>query len=152
MEIEYDLAYLFVLRLEWFDFLSDPGRRFASRDGQFAEDRAFWWKEKSSMQVKTKIIPITPVSAIALIYAEPRTEQADADREASHDDAGFSMGFAAKIKPLDLNPAMIRPLLGRTREILDLAAPPPARRGCKDCAKLAGLIGLLEGRNDAGKA
>lgn len=63
----------------------------------------------------------------------------------SHDAAGFSMGFAAKIKPLDLNPGMIRPLLERTREILDLAAPPPSRRGCKDCAKLNGLIAMIEG-------
>ncbi len=88
-------------------------------------------------------VGISPVTAIALIYAEPRTEQADADREASHDAAGFSMGFATKIKPLDLNPGMIRPLLARTREILDLIAPPSARRGCKDCAKLDGLIGLI---------
>jgi len=100
----------------------------------------------NSYALIAEAVGISPVSAIALIYAEPRTEQADADREANHDDVGFSMGFAAKIKPLDLNPGMIRPLLERTREILDMPEPPPARSGCKDCAKLDGLIGVIEGR------
>ena len=85
-----------------------------------------------------------PVSAIALIYTEPRTEQADADRDASHDDAGFSMGFAAKIKPLELNTAMLRPLLDRARAILDLDSSPKGRHGCKDCEKLDGLIEVLK--------
>lgn len=105
----------------------------------------------NSYALIAEAVGIAPVSAIALIYAEPRTEQADADREASHDDVGFSMGFAAKIKPLDLNPGMIRPLLVRTREILDMSTPPPARLGCKDCAKLNGLIGVIEGREAMGQ-
>ena len=88
-------------------------------------------------------VGIAPVSAIALIYAEPRTEQTDADLEANHDAAGFSMGFAAKIKPLKLNPGMIRPLLKRAREILDSKTPPARRPGCKDCERLDGVIGML---------
>jgi hypothetical protein len=104
----------------------------------------------NSYALIAEAVGIAPVSAIALIYAEPRTEQADADREASHDAAGFSMGFTAKIKPLDLNPEMIRPLLARAREILDLHVPPPARGGCKDCAKLEGVIAMIEGRGDEG--
>ncbi|MEQ1935843.1 MAG: PD-(D/E)XK nuclease family protein [Fimbriimonadaceae bacterium] len=97
----------------------------------------------NSYALIAEAVGISPVSAIALIYAEPRTEQADADRKESHDASGFSMGFAAKIKPLDLNPGMSRPLLERTREILDKPEPPLARGGCKECAKLDGLIGLL---------
>lgn len=100
----------------------------------------------NSYALIAEAVGVSPVSAIALIYAEPRTGQADADREASHDAAGFSMGFTARIKPLDLNPGMIRPLLARAREILDLRAPPPARRGCKNCAKLDGLIAVIGGR------
>jgi hypothetical protein len=100
----------------------------------------------NSYALIAEAVGIAPVSAIALIYAEPRTEQADADREANHDAAGFSMGFAAKIKPLDLNPGMIRSLLARTRELLDLPSPPRGRAGCKDCEKLDKLIGVIEGR------
>ncbi len=97
----------------------------------------------NSYALIAEAVGIAPVSAIALIYAEPRTEQADADRETSHDEGGFTMGFGAKIRPLDLNPGMIRPLLDRTRAILDMPKPPPVRSGCKDCAKLDGLIGLI---------
>ena len=102
----------------------------------------------NSYALIAEAVGIAPVSAIALIYAEPRTEQTDADLEANHDDAGFSMGFAAKIKPLELNPGMIHPLLERAREILDSKTPPPARRGCKDCEKLDALIGLIEEREE----
>ena len=92
-------------------------------------------------------VGISPVSAIALIYAEPLTDQSAADLEANHDEAGFSMGFAAKIKQLVLNTEMVHPLLGRAREILDLQVAPSGRRGCKECEKLDGLIALIE--NDA---
>jgi len=97
----------------------------------------------NSYALIAEAVGITPVSAIALIYAEPRTEQADADKEASHNGDGFAMGFAATVKPLELNTAMIRPLLRRAREILDAPTPPASRRGCKDCAKLDGLMQVL---------
>ena len=51
----------------------------------------------NSYALIAEAIGISPVSAIALIYAEPRTEQADADRKENHDASGFSIGFAAKI-------------------------------------------------------
>ena len=91
-------------------------------------------------------VGIAPVCALALIYAEPRTDEAAANDDRSHLDGGFAMGFDVTIKPLDLETAMIRPLLARARELLDLPSPPRGRAGCKNCAKLDGLIGLIEGR------
>lgn len=84
-----------------------------------------------------------PVSAIALIYMEPRTESSDAKRGDVGHDRGFLMSFHATIKPLKLDLDRIEPLLLRYRDIVSQTTPPAGRVGCKDCAKLDGVIALI---------
>jgi len=84
-----------------------------------------------------------PVSALALIYMEPETDREHAHPGKAGRTSGFSMGFAAKVLPLELAPSRVEPLLQRTREIVERAAPPDGRPGCKDCARLEGIVGLL---------
>jgi hypothetical protein len=86
-----------------------------------------------------------PVSALALIYTEPETDEAHAHPSRAGRATGFAMGFAAKIVPLKLEPTRIDPLLRRTRNIVLADAPPEGRTACKDCIKLAGIVGLLAG-------
>ncbi len=63
---------------------------------------------------------LAPVSALALIYTEPVTDQASASEDANHRDDGFAMGFAASILKVKLDVGMLPPLLARTREIYEM--------------------------------
>ena len=83
------------------------------------------------------------VSAIALIYAEPMTEMADALPGNAGRDHGFIMPFRATVKPLPLYLARVEPLLEQYRELVEQTAPPAGRAECKDCLKLEGLVGLM---------
>ena len=85
------------------------------------------------------------ISALALIYTEPQTASDDAHPDRSGRDSGFAMDFAARILPLPLQPSMVEPLLRRTKEIVESDAPPAGREGCKECERLAGVVGLLAG-------
>ena len=55
------------------------------------------------------------------------------------------MEFSAHIRPVDLAPDKIPPLLAKVREIYDQKRPPKPQEGCKDCALLQGLIELAGG-------
>jgi hypothetical protein len=85
----------------------------------------------------------SPVSALALVYAEPVTDQAAASHGTNQRNDGFAMGFAVRVVPVKLDLSTIPPLLGRVREILDLPEPPAGRTGCRDCLKIDGLLNLL---------
>ena len=83
---------------------------------------------------------LKPVTALALIYTEPVTDDASASEDAVHRDDGFAMGFAAKVVDVELNPAIIGPLLAKTREICDLPTSPRGRTGCRNCGLLDDLL------------
>ncbi len=83
------------------------------------------------------------VSALTHIYTEPQTDSEAAHPDRSGRDAGFAMGFAARILPLRLQPAMVEPLLERAKRIVERDAPPAGREGCKDCERLAGVVELV---------
>jgi hypothetical protein len=85
---------------------------------------------------------IAPVSALALIYTEPVTDDDTAKKDANQTPSGFVMEFSAHIRPVDLAPDKIPPLLARVREIYDLKRPPKSLKGCKECALLKGLFDL----------
>lgn len=86
-----------------------------------------------------------PVSALALIYTEPETEREHAHPAKAGRPTGFAMGFAATIVPVPLATDRIEPLLVRVKELVERDAPPEGREGCKDCQKLAGVLGLFAG-------
>lgn len=83
---------------------------------------------------------VSPVSGLALIYAEPVTDQASASMQCNHGDMGFAMGFSVKVVDVPLNVSILRPLLARTREIYELKTIPPGRDACKDCQRLNVLL------------
>lgn len=91
----------------------------------------------------------SPVSALALIYLEPQTgddvEVADGCRE-----YGFDISFAAHVLPVALDAGLVNPLLARVRELADMPLAPPGHPGCKDCARIAGLLSLA-GRGRDGR-
>ena len=82
------------------------------------------------------------VTGLGLIYFEPRTDIGEADVDALTTEEGFLMRFEAKLLNVDLNRAMIRPLLRRARELFTMPSPPAGRDGCKDCGKLDALFAL----------
>ncbi len=93
-----------------------------------------------------------PVSRLALAYMEPDTGPETADAPELVDAAGFALGFRPRVVEVELNPArLIPPLLGQAARLHALPAPPGARKGCRDCAALEGVMRALSGGlRDAG--
>ncbi len=81
-----------------------------------------------------------PVSGLALIYMEPVTHDAAVQADENHRSDGFAMGFAAKIRPVSLNPNSVRPLLKQAHDIYAAKTPPARRVGCSDCQLVDDLI------------
>jgi len=88
-------------------------------------------------------VNISPVTELALVYAEPVTGVEPSDCSALQCGAGFDLAFAAKVLPVSLDTSRVKPLLRRARAIIDLEAPPPGVAGCTDCVQLDGLLKLL---------
>lgn len=74
-----------------------------------------------------------PVSGLALVYTEPNTDPPGGHAPFCRPD-GFHMGFIARIVNVELNTAMLDPLLTRVRALYDRPDPPAGRPGCRDCA------------------
>jgi hypothetical protein len=84
-----------------------------------------------------------PVTALALIYTEPVTDDTAAAADEAHHKDGFALGFAAKIVPIELDESMLPPLFAKAVELHAQETPPAGRPGCNDCAKLDAVRGLL---------
>ncbi|HXX94053.1 MAG TPA: PD-(D/E)XK nuclease family protein [Planctomycetota bacterium] len=85
-----------------------------------------------------------PVTGLALLYMEPRTESGDALRPDNQRSDGFAMGFSAHVHPIRLDPPRVWSLLEEARALFDLASPPDGEPGCKDCAAIATLLSTLK--------
>jgi PD-(D/E)XK nuclease superfamily len=83
-----------------------------------------------------------PVSALALVYTEPVTDDASARDAANRSDNGFRLPFIANIVPVDMKSSLVPDLLSRAKHILDSPAVPAGRDGCQDCESLARLLEL----------
>jgi len=83
------------------------------------------------------------VTALYLIYFEPKTDIEENDIDNLINDNGFLMNFEAKILPVALNLGSIPPLLKRAKDIYDLESPPEGWNGCKECEKLDEMIRSL---------
>ena len=91
-------------------------------------------------------VGISPVSGLALVYTEPVVDDNVAAKDSNQTPAGFVMEFCAHIRPVDLAPAKIPPLLLKVREVYDLLRPPDPAAGCKNCALLRSLIEVAQGK------
>ena len=88
---------------------------------------------------------VAPVSSLALLYFEPETTPEDAVRPESAMEHGFRMGFKSAIKPVERDPSLVTGLLRKAADLMRLDSPPEGREGCKDCAKLDGLLEVAQG-------
>jgi hypothetical protein len=84
-----------------------------------------------------------PVTDLALIYMEPKTDMETACQDSSNHDKGFSMHFHAGIHKVALDLKMVVPLLAGVREIYELTAAPSGNTGCKDCELLEKIITIV---------
>jgi len=82
------------------------------------------------------------VSKLALVYAEPVTDEETASQPETHTEDGFTMPFSISIHPVELDLGMLEPLYRRAREIYDLPEPPDGRTECEDCRRLDTLMHL----------
>ena len=83
---------------------------------------------------------LSPVSKLALIYAEPVADPRAAQDESNMTPEGFQMGFAAKILSVEIQSELVRELLQKTAKILTSSSPPLGLDGCENCAAIASLI------------
>jgi hypothetical protein len=82
------------------------------------------------------------VSHIGLIYGEPPPNDADEGLDELVDGEGFRMPFKATALPVELDRAMIPPLLRKAKSLMDMDSPPEGRPGCRDCALVDQLVRL----------
>ena len=73
------------------------------------------------------------VEALGLVYGEPPANGDNTGLDALVDDKGFSMPFRATAEPIELDRALIPPLLKRAKTLLEMENPPEGRAGCKEC-------------------
>ncbi len=73
------------------------------------------------------------VEALGLVYGEPPANDDNKGLDALVDDCGFSMPFKTTAEPIELDRALIPPLLKRAKAILEMEDPPAGRNGCKEC-------------------
>jgi len=80
------------------------------------------------------------ISKLALVYAEPVTDEETAAQHEIHTDDGFTMPFSVSVHPVDMKPEQLPPLYRKAREIYDLPEVPEGREGCDDCKFLDNLM------------
>lgn len=89
------------------------------------------------------------IDKLGLIYFEPITELDHTAFATKANTDGFLMHFNAKPLPIDIDRAMIVPLLQQARELFDLGEPPAGRDGCTDCERVEEMLELLREGNPA---
>jgi hypothetical protein len=82
----------------------------------------------------------SPVTALALVYTEPITDDVAAKKKKNMTERGFAMDFSAHVLPVKLKPQTIPKLLAKARKICDSATPPSPASGCEDCESLRELL------------
>jgi hypothetical protein len=80
------------------------------------------------------------VSKLALMYAEPVTDEDTARTDAIRLSDGFNMQLAVSIHGVPLETERLTPLFQQARRIHNFSEAPERRQGCKDCEKLDNLM------------
>ena len=80
------------------------------------------------------------VEALGLVYGEPPANDNNRGLDALVDDRGFSMPFKATAMPIQLDRALIPPLLRKAKDILEIEKVPEGREGCKECRLVGDLV------------
>lgn len=85
-------------------------------------------------------IGLGSVYGLGLLYYEPVTDSVDLNGDSLIKEDSFFLRFSPKLKPVELNPQMILPLLRKVREICNCPEAPPRRDDCRDCSILETLL------------
>ena len=85
------------------------------------------------------------VEAMGLVYGEPPANDDDKGLDALVSDVGFSMPFKATAMPIELDRALIPPLLRKAKDILEMENPPESQKGCKEC-KMVDEMARISGK------
>jgi hypothetical protein len=91
-----------------------------------------------------EVCGFSPVSGLALVYTEPCVDPPGGHAQQCRPD-GFQMGFTVRVVPVELNPAMLDPLLARVRALYDSPELPAGRPGCEDCRRTDALARMWVG-------
>jgi len=79
----------------------------------------------------------------SLIYFDPTTALSAPEFLDRWDDLGFSLGFQAKVLPVELNhKEILPPLFARVRKVYELEKAPRGRAGCKNCERIENMLAL----------
>ena len=81
-----------------------------------------------------------PVSSLALMYAEPVTDEQTACHGDNRRASGFAMPFEVHVKPVTLDAGIVTQLLDRAGSVAASPAAPPGVVGCKNCRLVDRLI------------
>lgn len=126
-----------------------PGRRLAILDlktARFSKHQDFLLPMYQIQLIGYAIIAeglgMGHVEALGLIYGEPPANDDNRGLDALVSDVGFSMPFKATALPIELNRALISPLLRKAKEILEMENPPEGREGCGDCRLIEEMVGI----------
>ena len=84
---------------------------------------------------------IGPVEALYLVYFQPQTDEGAAI--ANTKEYGFKMEFEAKAIEIPIDLGKLDRAMEITREIYEMPHAPAGLAGCKDCANLDRIMGLL---------
>ncbi len=82
------------------------------------------------------------ISGLHLVYCEPITDGYGTE---AYVDGGFNMKFHGKVLRRPVDTGSIPALMRQAKDIMMLNSAPDGRDGCKDCKKLDGLLGLMNG-------
>ena len=82
------------------------------------------------------------VGALGLVYCEPPANDANQGLDALVSDVGFSMPFRTTAMPIELDRALIPPLLRKAKGILEMKNPPEGQEGCKECMMVEEMLRL----------
>ncbi len=80
------------------------------------------------------------VDALGLVYGEPPPNDANQGLDALVSDVGFSMPYKATAMPIELDRALIPPLLRKAKDILEMESAPEGREGCKECRLVGEMV------------
>lgn len=96
---------------------------------------------------------MSPVEKLALVYFEPpdpkNRSAFHATAESHSTSTGFAMPFAPHVEWVDKDLDRVGDLLREADRIYQLGQPPVGVEGCEDCARLKGVIEVVNGGNHA---
>lgn len=121
----------------------------APRRERFDELRPIYRVQLNGYALIAEALGHSPVEKLALVYLEPPDP---ANSAAFHSTAkkytledGFALPFTPHVEWVEKDTDEVRRLAKRAGKIYEAPSPPASLEGCENCAKLAGLMTVVQG-------